>query len=615
MRIARCLSVVLGMALAACSGTMPTQATTAAPRLAAGRAHELITDANGCWSGRSWNDAFSDDQPVDRCRHVLVATYGSAEREQVERLRAFEPDEIAALRARIERTAKREGDDVVPLMRLYDASVAVQRETMNAKRAADRLKSDVATNAEPSRLSIDEAAALPALRTSEALSASLSASTGDPSLDSELRIVGLLSAMDRVDDARDIPKPVRVYAVSGPFELLFRVPAPLPADVTKPLKQEAWLAYLTEVARAAKRPVPSSARFAEQKELAAWAGAVEGLAEALRTQAHIAVGATQHAAVGAIVALDGEYSHAMAMLDAATATDSSDYGGQAVALVVRAASCWLGDVWSDALGQLEQPSATEARCRQLARTVYDDDQAAQSADDSLRWVSPRAVADVRGRLGAIADHDAVDESRKAAVLRVFDALASAAREDAHARHMVDRMKESFALAPNTQGRAEDKRAAAPLVAKHDALDAFLEVDAGELTGDARVLALLVALDRVQVARALPPELGLRAVAGPLTKIFGAPPPTLAADPATSVGIEKWTEYLGSVATVEKRPVPASLRSEAATERVAYTSVLEGFSERLRAQRPTLAILADVTRTTTTALDSEYAAARIAALSP
>ncbi len=594
MRHAQWFAFGFALALAACSSATapvpPTVPTSSVEVPAMGSARLLVTMTNGCWFGRMWLDALGEQPPVERCRRVLETVYGAVDHHRLERLRALEPNEVAALGSRIVRIAEREHADARAIAKLYEMSAQVQLETMMARRAADRVKMDVAGIREPSRRLIDEADAVSQLRASGALARALTDTTGDAALDAELRIVGLLCATDRMSDARDLPKHMKVYAVSGPLELIFKVRAPEPpADVRQPLKAGKWLEYLTAVARAAKHPVPDTARFIEQKELAAWGGVLAGFADALRAEAEGASGEAQRVALGASTRLDDEHRHTRAMLAAAAMTDSSDFAGQAVALVVRAASCWLDDVWSDAIGERDRPAAAQARCRAVARAIYDDEEIAWSSYDALRAVDPHVTSDMRQRVEAIANIDAVDKFRKPAVLRFFDAVAFTARENERLRRTSGKMTAS------------------------NALKAFLDVDAKELTNDARMVALLFALERMDIARGVPPAQKAQAIAGPLAKIFGAPVPSSEREQTTALAESSWLLYLRSAAKGAGREVPEEVPLDD-MERVAWTSVLEGIAAEIRATPPSVPILADVSRCVTTRIDGDYSAARNAALS-
>ncbi len=591
---ARWFAFGLAIGLAACSSTTapvpPTVATSSVEVPASSSAHLLVTMTNGCWFGEIWHDALGEQPPVERCRRVLETVYGTVDHHRLERLRAFEPNEVAALGARIVRIAEREHANAAALGRLYDISAQVQLETMMARRAADRVKMDEAGIREPSRRLIDEADAVPQLQASGGLARALTDTTGDAALDAELRIVGLLCATDRMSDARGLPKHMKIYAVEGPFDLLFRVRAPEPpADVRKPLKAGKWLEYLTDVARAAKHPVPDTARFIEQKELAAWGGVLAGFADMLRAEAEGASGEAQRVAIGASARLEDEHRHTRAMLTAAAMTDSSDFAGQAVGFVVRSAACWLGDVWSDAIGERDRPVAAQARCRALTRSIYDDEQTAWGSYDSLRAVDPRVTSDMRERLTAIADLDAVDKFRKPAVLRFFDAVAFTARENERVR------------------KSAGKMSASP------ALQAFLDVDAKELTNDAHVMALLFALDRLEIARGLPPALKVQSVAGPLAKMFAAQVTGGEPESTSALAESGWLLYLRSAAKSAGHEVPEEVPIDD-MERVAWTSVLEGVAGEIRATPPSIPILADVSRCVTTRIDSDYSSARNLALS-
>ncbi|NVL67823.1 hypothetical protein, partial [Escherichia coli] len=78
--------------------------------------------------------------------------------------------------------------------KLVTMTAAAQREAMEARRAADRVKRDL--DHEPEKLTSDEVAAVAPLQTTKELDALLAFDAGDLSADAHA--IGLVTAMDRI---------------------------------------------------------------------------------------------------------------------------------------------------------------------------------------------------------------------------------------------------------------------------------------------------------------------------------------------------------------------------------------------------------------------------------
>ena len=203
---------------------------------------------------------------------------------------------------------------------LFPAIADAQRETMLARRAADRVKMDEPGGARDANLSQDERDALPQLGASAATIKLMNLDAG--SLSAEARAIGILCAADRMEIARGLPKHLKIVAVGGVYQSLFGVDPPaLPADATKPLRGGAWLTYISKAASAAGHAVPARALSTlEFQELLAWGGTLEGFADQLRAQRARVSQKTELWPVidGVVRKLDTEYRASEAAMLAAT---------------------------------------------------------------------------------------------------------------------------------------------------------------------------------------------------------------------------------------------------------------------------------------------------------
>jgi hypothetical protein len=261
--------------------------TTAAQPAGDAQAHRLLILTTACWFGGVWGDAEGDPKDMrksateGRC-HEVLSNVNKDDKEHLEQLRALEGGAVDLVGARIADIAK---DDKVDsarkdaLDKLYKQVAAAQKEGMDARRAATRVKRDL--DKEPEKLSADEAAAVAPLRANKELAALLALDVGD--LTAEAHALGLLCAMDRLTLSRGLPKHLKIYAFDGAAKLLFNVAAPeVPMDATKPVKKGQYLAYVSDVAKAAGHPVPDTAKTPKEKEPLAWAGTLEGFADKLK---------------------------------------------------------------------------------------------------------------------------------------------------------------------------------------------------------------------------------------------------------------------------------------------------------------------------------------------
>jgi hypothetical protein len=285
--------------------------------------------------------------------------------------------------------------------------------------------------------------------------------------------------------------------------------------------------------------------------------------------------------------------------DAATAHNQSESSARGDALVVRAASCWLGGIWSDALGErkLAWSDTRTPGIAQRCKDVLDD--------PSMGQISPRAVDLIARKL----------EYQPERVL--LHTVASAARENLQARRAANRVKVDYADDTTTPSeRRSDKIFAAPQLRKSDALLALLN-DTGPYAADARAIGLLLAIDRVEIARGLPKHLKIDVLDAPCREVFGVSAPALAHDDAAPVPSGMWLSYLSVAANAAGHAVPGDATLDPAhREPLAWNGLLDGFADKLRVLEPHVAQpqLGHVLESVATRLDDQYKSERSVALS-
>lgn len=271
---------ILG-ALVACGGANSNTTVTSART--APEPRDLLVETAACWLGGMWGDVQGEVpkertlSTLDRCDSVVVAVFGGNGRDEIVKLRAHEPETVAAVRAAI---AKSHDDSLV---RLFDAVDRAEYETMLARRAAHRIARDATRDTET--LSATEVASLKDLEAAGAFTALARVSEGGDH-QKEARVFMLLVALDRMRVAEELPVHLKAYVIAEPLRVIFDAPAPdLSHDASKPLPRGGYLAYLESAALAAHHPIvdPNKPPLARHEE--AIAGILAGIAGELTKSA------------------------------------------------------------------------------------------------------------------------------------------------------------------------------------------------------------------------------------------------------------------------------------------------------------------------------------------
>ncbi len=241
-------------------------------------------------------------------------------------------------------------------------------------------------------------------------------------------------------------------------------------------------------------------------------------------------------------------------------------------------------MWADALGEQgdDRQAGIDRRCSSLLDEVGE---APFQTYASLRAVDARVVVRLEAQLRT---------RGSSAFVPLLDAVANAARENLRARRAADAVKGGYAGGEDAEAqRAADKATAAAPLRESEALRALLAYH-GPAAEDARAIALVFALDRMEIARGLPKHLKVYAVEGAFYYVFGVAPPKGSAQAAAPIPTGTWRTYLERVATAAGHPVPASATDVFDRETYAWTGVLSGFADRLAKTHPAEPI-SDVSR--------------------
>ena len=160
----------------------------------------------------------------------------------------------------------------------------------------------------------------------------------------------------------------------------------------------------------------------------------------------------------------------------------SQTDGEAERLVVGAAACWMGGLWSDALGEqpdsrawgvarTADPRGIERRCSAVLAHVYGSFDPMQY--EQLRAVEPRVVDDLVTRVAGIAERDRADAPHAAQLVQLLRGVADATRENLLARKAADDVKADEEQSSTANDGALDKSLAARALQKTTAIDALL----------------------------------------------------------------------------------------------------------------------------------------------
>jgi hypothetical protein len=280
------------------------------------------------------------------------------------------------------------------------------------------------------------------------------------------------------------------------------------------------------------------------------------------------------------------------------ATPPASGGSQEEAhkLVVLAASCWFGGMWADALGEQDQmkQAGVDGRCKQLEEKVWGADD--KSHYEQLRALEQNALADVVAKVDDTAKGDAIDSARRDKVVKLVQALGDAQRELLTARRAGDRVKRDLDREPDKL-TSDEVGAVLPLRA-HDKWQKLLELDAGDLSKESHALALMCALDRLEIARGLPKHLKFYAVADEFNVLFGVPVPDVPEDATKKLVPGTWLAFLADTAKAAGHPVPDKAKTPRDRDAMAWAGMLQGFSDKLKPDADGIAQTTDLSKVAT-----------------
>lgn len=285
-------------------------------------------------------------------------------------------------------------------------------------------------------------------------------------------------------------------------------------------------------------------------------------------------------------------------------------------LVIATIACWFGGVWSDAEGVDEATRARDAeqRCRQLVQRVYGTND--QVRYERLRAVEPVEVSELKAKILAVASADSVDHAREQQLGTFLDAVANAERETMLGRRAGDRVKKDIEGSREPTHLTTDEVAAVAPLNDASAFEALLGLDMGELTPEARAIAILCATDRMETARGLTKHLKIYTLSRPFAVLFGTPTPAVPTDAHQPLVAGTWLTYITAVASAAGHPLSPAARSPADRELLAWGGTLDGLADKLRLETQQMSDTTELKRVAEVVvrrLDAEYRASEAAVL--
>jgi hypothetical protein len=276
-------------------------------------------------------------------------------------------------------------------------------------------------------------------------------------------------------------------------------------------------------------------------------------------------------------------------------------------LVIAAAACWFGGLWSEALGAKGEAKAEEdeALCHALEERIWGTEDKTHYAE--LRAVEAKAVADIAAKVDETTRNDSVDGPRREALVKLVTLLGDAQRELRAARRAGARVKRDIDHEP--ERLTEDEvDAVMPLMA-HGKMEALYKLDAGDLTKEANALAILCALDHLEIGRGLPRHLKLYAVADAFQLLFGVGIPDVPEDVQKKLLPGTWLKFLVATAAAAGHPVSEKLQTPRERDMAAWTGMRQGFGDKLKEDADGIAAsteLSKVVAAVTARLEAEAA---------
>jgi hypothetical protein len=310
----------------------------------------------------------------------------------------------------------------------------------------------------------------------------------------------------------------------------------------------------------------------------------------------------KHTTIGLVLGILASVACGSTQTPQLTTTAAVAHPRAAHALLVETASCWMGGIWGDVQGETpdERARSSDMRCEAVVRDVWGRGDHKKFLQ--LRAFEPEALDAVRHAMARRALRDPAESRNVDGLDKIFTRLAFAERETTAARRAAHRILRDW---DHERDRLNDEEALALPELEHTiAFEELWRTDAGELTSEAKVFALMVLLDRIRVAEMLPLHLKPYVVAEPLHVVFGATPPYLPHDASKPLERGAWLSFLVDAARQARHPVNDDVVSPRTKHEAAMAGILAGIADQLEQNASAIGEgtpLADVARKTIRAL--------------
>ena len=242
---------------------------TADPAAKVRRVNSILAFSTACWLGRD----------EAKCKELIVLADGKDNPEEMAPLRAIDGNVTREMAEKIEKFAHVDGmpfDDAKAASKLFSAIVDAQRESLAARHAAESIKTDP----DSEKVGPGDTVAVKDLKPTFALEALGKLDAAPYTKDAGA--LALLTALDRVKAAANLPKHLKLFAVAGPYKIVFGVEPSIKMDEPRPIRPGTWLAFEMQTAAAAGHPVPAATTDLKEQARLAWAGILEGFSDRIQ---------------------------------------------------------------------------------------------------------------------------------------------------------------------------------------------------------------------------------------------------------------------------------------------------------------------------------------------
>jgi hypothetical protein len=279
-------------------------------------------------------------------------------------------------------------------------------------------------------------------------------------------------------------------------------------------------------------------------------------------------------------------------------------------LVIESVACWFGNVWGDAEGVAPSDRAADnqRRCEQVIEHAYGVNDRERA--ERLRAIDPKLVADLKILVIDTAKPGSIERPRTQQLGMFLEAAAEAEREAAAIRDASSHVQTDIPGTTDPAHLTQDEATAVRPLNDARSFEVLLGLDLGALTPEARAVAMLCAVDRMQAVRNLSDHLKVYALERPFTDLFNTTTPVASADVRQPLDGGVWLAYINAVAGAAGHAVSDVAESGLDRESLAWAGTLEGLADKLHAEAQQMSDTTDLKRVVDGAvkrIDDDYRA--------